>query len=131
MFEKARVTVDTDIATIESYRSGKIVAVNFTLKKAVEAGEEARLLAQLIQTYVTSILKPREELLVISGRGPIWLYALIYHYLHGQVANIGFFDPKLRGAIVIGAHYGFDARPGDLVELPDDVIEKLLGQPPK
>lgn len=43
-------------------------------------------------------------LLVISGRGPIWLYgALLHRYLH-SVAAIATFDPKVGGAVVVASH---------------------------
>lgn len=44
------------------------------------------------------------DLLVVSGRGPIWLYAVIIHnYIHVYPA-IAVYDPKLKGAVVVASH---------------------------
>jgi len=44
------------------------------------------------------------EGLVISGRGPIWLYAVILHkYMH-TFAYVATCDPKVGGAVVVTSH---------------------------
>ena len=44
------------------------------------------------------------EGLIISGRGPIWLYAAVLHkYMH-TFAYVAVYDPKLRGAVVVATH---------------------------
>ena len=42
--------------------------------------------------------------LVISGRGPIWLYAFLSHYYGHRVLWLGVFDPKQEGAVVVQSH---------------------------
>lgn len=43
--------------------------------------------------------------LVISGRGPIWLYGyLIHHYMH-LFQFIAVYDPKIGGAVIIASHH--------------------------
>lgn len=36
---------------------------------------------------------------ILSGRGPIWLYAYLVHYLH-PTAWVACFDPRIGGVIV-------------------------------
>lgn len=44
------------------------------------------------------------DVLVISGRGPIWLYGVILHrYMHLFPA-VAVYDPKLGGAIIVVSH---------------------------
>lgn len=40
---------------------------------------------------------------VLSGRGPIWLYARLVHEYH-PTAWVGTYDPRLEGAVVVAAH---------------------------
>jgi CRISPR-associated protein Csx3 len=41
--------------------------------------------------------------LILSGRGPIWLYGFLIHFYH-PVKAIAIFDPRLNGAVVIESH---------------------------
>ena len=43
------------------------------------------------------------KLLILSGRGPIWLYAFMVHHFHPAKA-IAVFDPRLDGAVVVESH---------------------------
>jgi len=43
------------------------------------------------------------KLLILSGRGPIWLYAFVVHHFH-PVRAIAIFDPRLGGAVVVESH---------------------------
>jgi len=43
---------------------------------------------------------------VISGRGPVWLFAFLCHHYH-PTAWVGTYDPRCGGAIVVQSH-----RPG-------------------
>ena len=40
---------------------------------------------------------------IISGRGPTWLYGYLCHTYH-PTAWIGFYDPRLAGAVVVQSH---------------------------
>ena len=40
---------------------------------------------------------------VLSGRGPVWLYAFLCHFYH-PTRWIGCFDPRLGGAVVVQTH---------------------------
>ena len=44
------------------------------------------------------------EILVITGRSPIWLYCyLVHHYVH-LFKVVATYDPKQNGAIIISSH---------------------------
>ena len=43
------------------------------------------------------------KIIILSGRGPIWLYAFMVHHFHPCKA-IAIFDPHLDGAIVVESH---------------------------
>ncbi|MEM1513244.1 MAG: CRISPR-associated ring nuclease Crn3/Csx3 [Candidatus Jordarchaeales archaeon] len=51
---------------------------------------------------------------VLSGRGPVWLYSYLTHYYH-HVAWVATFDPRI-GAVVTVSHTK-TPRPGDVIEL--------------
>jgi CRISPR-associated protein Csx3 len=40
---------------------------------------------------------------VLSGRGPVWLFAALCHHYH-PTAWVGCFDPRLGGAVVVQTH---------------------------
>jgi len=43
------------------------------------------------------------KIIILSGRGPTWLYAFMVHYFHPAKA-IAVFDPRLDGAVVVESH---------------------------
>jgi len=43
------------------------------------------------------------KVIVISGRGPIWLYGFFIHHFHPCKA-VAVFDPRLDGAVIIESH---------------------------
>ena len=83
-----------------------MVELEFTLKRPMKP-EELRL---VIPPPI-----PVGKVLLISGRGPIWLYAyLVHHYVHLAKA-IATYDPKIPGYIVVASH-SEDYRPGDVIK---------------
>lgn len=46
---------------------------------------------------------PAGDGVVISGRGPIWLYAALVHHYH-PAAWVATFDPRLGGGVVVERH---------------------------
>ena len=46
---------------------------------------------------------PRQTGLVISGRGPVWLFARLVHLAH-DFAWVATHDPRLGGAVVVERH---------------------------
>lgn len=53
--------------------------------------------------------------LVLSGKGPIWLYGFLVHFYH-TTQYIGIHDPRLKGAVVVESHVE-GIEPGDLLPL--------------
>jgi len=51
---------------------------------------------------------------VISGRGPIWLYCFLAHHYH-PTAFIATYDPRL-GAVVVASHTP-SVKEGDVISL--------------
>ena len=59
----------------------------------------------------------REHLgLVISGRGPVWLYARLVHEAH-PFAWVATYDPRLAGAVVVHRHRADAPAVGQVVDL--------------
>lgn len=52
---------------------------------------------------------------ILSGRGPIWLYCYLTHYYH-PTKFIATYDPRLGGAIVVESH-DTKHRVGEVVEI--------------
>jgi len=80
-------------------------------------------LAQPLQPTQLSIISPPQlpdptKGVVLSGRGPIWLYAYLLHHYH-PVPFLAVFDPRLAGAVVVASHHP-DAKVGDIIRLGDD-----------
>ena len=106
------IKVESDLLDISHIR-GKaklneheqpIVVIQFTLKKPI-APEEAVDAAKLIQAYVKEFVKPdTTEVVVLSGRGPIWLYGMLQHLMQHVVPALAVFDPKVGGAVVVASH---------------------------
>ncbi|MBN1296258.1 CRISPR-associated protein Csx3 [bacterium] len=49
------------------------------------------------------ILNLRHRGLILSGRGPVWLYAHLVHRAH-PFAWVAVFDPRLQGGVVVMNH---------------------------
>ncbi len=59
--------------------------------------------------------------LIISGRGPVWLYAYLTHLAHA-FAWLGIYEPRHQGAVVVERHTRVAPAVGEIVpcELPVD-----------
>lgn len=59
---------------------------------------------------------PRGSAVVITGRAPVWRYAMAVHELHGSpAAVVATFDPRLGAVIVMSHHPAY--KPGDIIEI--------------
>jgi len=56
--------------------------------------------------------------LVISGRGPIWLYAALIHEAH-PFKWIATYDPRLDGAVIVASHDP-NRKIGEIVKIKTD-----------
>lgn len=76
----------------------KIVLLEFELTKNLEPSD-------LINMNLPNPVKEgfSSKLLILSGRGPIWLYGFMIHNFHPCKA-IAIFDPRLEGAVIVESH---------------------------
>ena len=58
--------------------------------------------------------------LILSGRGPIWLYGYLVHLSH-TFAWVGLYDPRLKGAVVIERHVKNSPELGEIIKLPESL----------
>ena len=58
---------------------------------------------------------------IISGRGPVWLYAALAHHYH-VTAWVGTFDPRLGGAVVTSRHSRTAPAVGSIVSLGENRV---------
>ncbi|MCM8809843.1 MAG: CRISPR-associated ring nuclease Crn3/Csx3 [Candidatus Omnitrophica bacterium] len=54
------------------------------------------------------------KVIILSGRGPIWLYGCLIHFYHPTKA-IAIYDPRLNGAVIIETH-SKDFKIGQLIK---------------
>ncbi|MEM5831409.1 MAG: CRISPR-associated ring nuclease Crn3/Csx3 [Candidatus Aenigmatarchaeota archaeon] len=52
---------------------------------------------------------------VLSGRGPIWLYGYLIHFYH-PAKFVATYDPRLGGAIIVESHCN-EYKIGDLIKI--------------
>lgn len=69
----------------------------------------------LISFEMTDVLEPKDLFFIVppkvngakgvilSGRGPIWLYCFLTHFYH-PTKFIATYDPRLEGAIIVERH---------------------------
>ena len=50
---------------------------------------------------------------IISGRGPLWLYGVLFHHYH-PTRWVGCYDPRLGGAVVVQTHSP-EVKIGDII----------------
>ena len=83
-------------------RQDGLVVVKFVIEGGVIVPEElddaVNELAKLLAPE-----KYGDKLVIVSGRGPIWLYGALLHYLHPFKA-VAFYDPRLNGGVVVQSH---------------------------
>ena len=58
--------------------------------------------------------------IILSGRGPIWLYGFLVHYYH-PTRWVATYDPRLQAAVVVESHDPTTAV-GDLISLPQNPL---------
>ncbi|HPC39237.1 MAG TPA: CRISPR-associated ring nuclease Crn3/Csx3 [Exilispira sp.] len=76
----------------------KIILLEFELKKNLEPQD-----LNFINLPDPVKEKFASKLLILSGRGPIWLYGFMIHHFHPCKA-IAIYDPRIDGAVIIESH---------------------------
>ena len=111
----------------EAYKAPMGVAVlHFVFSDMLEPQDVKHLEKYAIEKY-GAIMKEfgKIKVLVISGRMPIWAYIAIAHAVLHLVPAIATLDPKLRAAVVVASHNKM-IEEGEVIELPDDIVAKLV-----
>jgi CRISPR-associated protein Csx3 len=94
--ERKRRCAMKPIITIEE-KAGYCL-VKFEIPGGVTTPEEA---AQAVGEIVDQL--PGNLPVLINGRGPIWLYAMLVHAAH-PTPVVGTYDPRLSGYVVVASH---------------------------
>ncbi|MCM8808546.1 MAG: CRISPR-associated ring nuclease Crn3/Csx3 [Candidatus Omnitrophica bacterium] len=98
-----------EIITFSIKDKGKFTLIEFELKRELEPEDLTK-------------IKPPDPLkggfssnvIILSGRGPIWLYGYLIHFYHPTKA-ISIFDPRLDGAVIVESH-SKEFKVGDLIK---------------
>lgn len=79
--------------------SNEVVMIHFILKRELEPED-------LKKISPPDPIKNNfsDKAIILSGRGPIWLYGFLIHYYH-PVKAISIFDPRYNAAIIIESHF--------------------------
>ena len=75
------------------------VLVEFELERPIEPAD----LKRIIDKFHKSVGAPRPLGIVLSGRGPIWLYAALVHECHPWLW-VATYDPRQGGAVIVESH---------------------------
>jgi len=79
--------------------SNEIVMIHFILKRELEPEDLKKISPpDPIKNNFSN------KTIILSGRGPIWLYGFLIHYYH-PVKAICIFDPRYNAAIIIESHF--------------------------
>jgi len=102
--------------------------MNPTLKFKLELKKELAIVSfleadQLITPADLRTLQPPNPVaqnfahlgVVLSGRGPIWLYGFLVHFYHAT-KWVATYDPRLQGAVVVETHTS-EVQVGDIIKI--------------
>ena len=104
---------DEEFITFEVKRvKENMILIHFSLKRELEP-------ADLKNLRPPDPVKNKfsNNLVILSGRGPIWLYGFLIHFYH-PVKAVAVFDPRLDGAVVVESH-STDFKIGSIVKLEE------------
>jgi CRISPR-associated protein Csx3 len=57
---------------------------------------------------------------ILSGRGPIWLFGFLIHYYH-PTKFVATYDPRLNGAVIVESH-SIDYEAGDVIPVDPAIL---------
>ena len=119
--------IDVGYKLVQQKRGDREIAIaviEFTLKRPIQPGAEARDATKLVKAFVKELV-PQHDVTTISGRGPIWFYGMLLHELAHVAKAVAVFDPKVGGAVVVTSHVYDLPKEGEVIELPEDVVKEL------
>ncbi|RLF82425.1 CRISPR-associated protein Csx3 [Thermococci archaeon] len=95
------------LVKIQVEEDEKYIRLNFELTKNIYPTQ----LPEIINEFPDV---QGRKILLLSGRGPIWLYcALIHKYAH-LVSAVATYDPKIGGYVVVSSH-ALDVDVGEII----------------
>jgi len=101
-----------EVITFSVKNKGNFTLVEFELKRELEPKDLANIKPpDPIRNGFSS------NVVILSGRGPIWLYGYLIHFYHPTRA-IAVFDPRLMGAVVVESHFK-EFKAGDLIKMEE------------
>lgn len=75
-----------------------------------------------VSSEILSSIRPLEidptKGVVLSGRGPIWLYCYLVHHYH-PTKFVAVYDPRIGGAVVVESHTN-EHKVGEVIRLEMD-----------
>jgi len=83
------------------------ILVKFEIKDVLDPSELKRLNPPEV---------PAKHGVILSGRGPVWLYGFLVHFYHPS-CFVGVYDPRL-GAVVVESHVR-NIEAGDVIPVED------------
>ena len=106
------------------------MAITFTMTNITAGGHPATLLEfaigddgnldpselPAIMEYAATLGIDGTKGVVISGRGPVWLFGALLHQLHVTRWSATF-DPR-QGAVVVASHHPASPKPGTVLPIP-------------
>jgi len=109
MEEQVQVQVKVNPSQFQVIKGDEVeerqgLTIEFQLNGPITPGE-AREVAEKVLCAVRSRVGVG-DVIVLSGRGPIWMYGMLISALSGICGiSVAVFDPKLGGAVVVHPHY--------------------------
>jgi len=102
--------------------------VTFNIKQEEKFTLLSFSLAENVQPAILFTLTPPDPIVnnfahkgvILSGRGPIWLYCYLCHFYH-PTKFVATYDPRLQGAVVVESH-GSEYKVGDIIPVESSLI---------
>lgn len=135
---KTYVHVKTDLFLEDGTRLGSITPIQTTIddiKMTIVHMEFEKPLEPSDLPYVLEGIKStmkyvEGDVVILSGRGPIWLFVAVAHAFHGIIQHVATFDPKLQGAVIVMGHSRKFSL-GQVIKLPKDLLVQLVDVNPR
>lgn len=107
------------LLVMDILKNKKIKKINFTVDEKEEyVIIHFKLEVPILPEILQNINPPKvnnTKGIILSGRGPIWLYSYLTHHYH-PTKFIATFDPRMGGAIIVESHtQGYKS--GDIIEV--------------
>lgn len=78
-------------------------------------------LPRLVEQVSHLLPKLGEQVVILSGRMPVWVFATCVHSLH-PTRGVATFDPRLNAGVVVARHHDTCPEVGALIPLEGDEI---------